>query len=47
MHIVTIWYFLLEMSNLVFWENKNKYFNMASAENFTQSAILSINDRKL
>ena len=29
---------LHEMVNPMFWENKKKYFNMSSAENFTQSA---------
>ena len=27
-----------EMSNPVFWEKKEKYFKVLSAENFTQSA---------
>ena len=31
---------LHEMSNSVFWEKKEKYFNMSSAENFIQSAKL-------
>ena len=29
---------LHEMPNPVFWKNKKKYFNISSAENFTQSA---------
>ena len=29
---------LHEMSNPVFWERQEKYFNMSSAENFSQSA---------
>ena len=29
---------LHEMSNPIYWEKQEKYLNMSSAENFTQSA---------
>ena len=38
MQIVCIGNNLHEMSNPVFWERQEKYFNMLSAESFTQSA---------
>ena len=37
MQIVSIGDNLHKISNLVFWENKKKYFSMLSSENFTQS----------
>ena len=38
MQIVPIRENLHKMSNHVFWEKQEKYFNMSSAENITQSA---------
>ena len=38
MQIVSTWDNLHEISNSVFWEKQEKYFNMSSAENFTPSA---------
>ena len=38
MQIVSIVDNLHEMENPVSWEKQEKYFNMSSAENFTQSA---------
>ena len=38
MKIVSLGDSLHEMSNLIFWENLEKYFKMSSAENFTQQA---------
>ena len=40
MRIVSIGDNLHEMSKPVFWEKYEKYFNMSSAVNFTQSAKL-------
>ena len=38
MHIVSIGDCLHEMPEPVFWEKYGEYFNMNSAENFTQNA---------
>ena len=39
MLIVSIGDILHEMSNPVFWEKKENYFEMSSAKNFTQSVM--------
>ena len=38
MQIVSIWDNLHEMTNLYWGKSKKKYFNIKSAENFTQHA---------
>ena len=38
MQIVSIEDNLHEMSNPIFWKKEEKYFNMSSADNFTQSS---------
>ena len=39
MQIVSTGDNLHEISKPIFWENKKKYFNMSSAENFTQQHL--------
>ena len=45
MQIVSIGDNLHEMSKPDFWENREKYYKMSSAENFTQSAEHSSADQ--